>query len=114
AGREHERRDLFPINVVKVPDLESFRFRGVASRLLIVEGDDLRAARFQRGTGRDSRTAKAEHRDFFSGKDADRGHRVLVCLYRNFSEESPISASTIEMIQNRITTCASVQPFCSK
>lgn len=33
---------------------------------------------------------------------------------RNFKLDSPISASTKEMIQNRITTWLSVQPRCSK
>ena len=34
--------------------------------------------------------------------------------HRSFSVERPASASITEMIQNRITTCGSVQPFCSK
>ena len=44
---------------------------------------------------------------FFPANVGDRDHR-------SFSVESPTSASTIEMIQNRITICGSVQPFCSK
>jgi hypothetical protein len=35
-------------------------------------------------------------------------------LYRSFSVDRPASASTTEMIQNRITICGSVQPICSK
>jgi len=34
--------------------------------------------------------------------------------HRSFSVERPASASITEMIQNRITICGSVQPFCSK
>ena len=34
--------------------------------------------------------------------------------HRSFSVDRPASASTTEMIQNRITICGSVQPFCSK
>jgi hypothetical protein len=34
--------------------------------------------------------------------------------HRSFSVDSPASASTTAMIQNRITICGSVQPFCSK
>ena len=35
-------------------------------------------------------------------------------VHRNFRVESPASASTTAMIQNRITICGSVQPSCSK
>ena len=34
--------------------------------------------------------------------------------HRNFSVDSPASASTTETIQKRITICGSVQPSCSK
>ena len=34
--------------------------------------------------------------------------------HRSFKVERPASASMTEMIQNRITICGSVQPFCSK
>ena len=43
----------------------------------------------------------------FPAKARDRDHR-------SFSVASPASASTIAMIQNRITICGSVQPSCSK
>ena len=46
-------------------------------------------------------------RDLLSGKGGDRDHR-------SFERDSPASASTIAMIQNRITICGSVQPSCSK
>ena len=39
---------------------------------------------------------------------------VTGIIYRSFSVDSPASASTTAMIQNRITICGSVQPFCSK
>jgi hypothetical protein len=39
---------------------------------------------------------------------------VLFTDHRSFSVERPASASITEMIQNRITICGSVQPFCSK
>jgi hypothetical protein len=38
-----------------------------------------------------------------------RGH-----AYRSFSDANPMSARITEMIQNRTTTVASCQPFCSK
>ncbi len=34
--------------------------------------------------------------------------------YLNFNVESPISASTMAMIQKRMTMVGSFQPFCSK
>ena len=38
----------------------------------------------------------------------------IIADHRSFSVERPASASITEMIQNRITICGSVQPFCSK
>ena len=43
-----------------------------------------------------------------------RDHGATSVLILSFSVESPTSASTIEMIQKRITICGSVQPSCSK
>ena len=48
-----------------------------------------------------------EQRDLLSSKAGDGNHRSL-------SVANPASASTIAMIQNRITICDSVQPSCSK
>ena len=45
---------------------------------------------------------------FLAGEAGDGNHQ------RSFSVDRPTSASTTEMIQNRITICGSVQPFCSK
>ncbi len=80
-------------------------FSTLASR--VVERDDIRAAREQRARARHAGGAEAEQRDLFSGEGGDRDHR-------SFRVDRPASASTIEMIQNRITICGSVQPFCSK
>jgi hypothetical protein len=43
-----------------------------------------------------------------------RGEGAVMISHRSFSVDRPASASTTEMIQKRITTCGSVQPFCSK
>ena len=80
-------------------------FSALASR--VVERDDVRAAREQRARARHARRAEAEQRDLLAGEGGDRDHR-------SFRVESPTSASTIEMIQKRITICGSVQPFFSK
>ena len=40
--------------------------------------------------------------------------KLVTGIHRSFSVERPASASTTEMIQNRITICGSVQPSCSK
>ena len=73
----------------------------------VVERDHLGAARNQSLRAGEPRAAEPEQRDFLSSKAGDRDHRSL-------SVANPASASTIAMIQNRITICDSVQPSCSK
>ncbi len=68
---------------------------------------DVRAAGLERLRAGQSRAAEPEQGDGLPGKAGGGDHRSL-------SVASPASASTIEMIQNRITICDSVQPCCSK
>ena len=63
----------------------------------------------QRSQGRQAGAAKPEQRDRFARKGASRGHRHL-----NFSVERPTIASTMAIIQKRMTICDSDQPSCSK
>ena len=107
AGREHQRGDPAPVDVAQVRDRNPGRPRLLDARLGIVERDDIRAAGQQRARARKPRGAETEQCDLFSRECRDRDHR-------SFRVESPTSASPIEMIQNRITICGSVQPFCSK
>jgi hypothetical protein len=105
-GGEDQRRDTGPVDIMQVrgADFGLGRLRHLVR--VVVEGDDIRAARDQRVTGGKPRAAEAEYGDCLPGEARDRDHR-------SFSVDSPISASMIEMIQNRITICGSVQPFCS-
>ena len=90
-------------SAVAMPAARAFVDAGRA----VVEGDHLGAARDQSLRARQPRAAEPEQRDLLSSKAGDRDHRSL-------SVASPASASTIAMIQNRITICDSVQPSCSK
>ena len=74
----------------------------------VVPADHVGAAGEQRAGADQPGAAEAEHRDLLAGETGDGDH------YRSFSVERPTSASTTAMIQNRITICGSVQPFCSK
>src|SRR6185369_13115358 len=107
AGREHQRRDLTPVDVAQVGDRNPGGARLLDRRFAVVERHHIRAAREQRARTRKAGSAEPEQRDLFAGQAGERDHR-------SFSVERPASASTIEMIQNRITICGSVQPFCSK
>jgi hypothetical protein len=58
---------------------------------------------------------ESSHLRMTPGSDRNVLRAVTVTLnHRSFSVERPASASITEMIQNRITICGSVQPFCSK
>ena len=107
AGREHQRGNPAPVDVAQIRDRNAGRPRLLDARLGVVERHDIRAAGEQRARARDPRGAEAEQRDLLAGECRDRDHR-------SFKVASPTSASPIEMIQNRITICGSVQPFCSK
>ena len=106
AGRQDQRRHFGPVDAAQIRNARA-GVGGLRHFLrIVVECDHVGAACDQRLTGRKPRAAKAEDGDGLSGETGDRDHR-------SFSVDSPISASTIEMIQNRITICGSVQPFCS-
>jgi hypothetical protein len=58
--------------------------------------------------------APMDHPDKLGGDGPTGSTPYQPIAYRSLRLERPISASTKEMIQNRITTWLSVQPRCSK
>ena len=108
ARREHQRGNLRPVDLPEVGGGNAGARRLGDGIGAVVPADDVGAAGEQRAGADQPGAAEAEHGDFLSGEAGDRDH------YRSFSVERPTSASTTEMIQNRITICGSVQPFCSK
>ena len=109
AGRQHQRGDLRPVEFAQILRLEAGGARLGELLVVVIEGDDLGAARGQRARRQKARTAEAEDRDLLTREDGDRGSRI----HLNFSVARPASASTTATIQNRITICGSVQPSCS-
>ena len=107
ARREQQRRNLRPVERAQVRGLDAGGGRLGERRRTVVERNDIRASGLERLRAGKTRAAKAEQGNGFPGKAGGENHRSL-------SVPSPASASTIEMIQNRITICDSVQPFCSK
>ena len=107
ARREHERGNPAPVDVAQIRgrDAGGGGFGDLFG--LVVEADHVRAARQQRARARKAGGAQPEHRDLLPREGGDRDHRSL-------SVARPASANPIEMIQNRITICGSVQPFFSK
>src|SRR5207344_2333445 len=71
---------------------------------LVVPGGDRGAPFAQAARGREPGLAESHHRDPLLREG----------LHRIFNVESPTSASTIAMIQKRITMVGSAQPFFSK
>ena len=110
AGRQDQCRKIRPGHRAQIGGDEAGLRRLGDVVGAVVAGDHLRAARLQRVATRKTGTAEAEDRDRLArkGGDGDQGD------HRSFSVERPASASITEMIQNRITICGSVQPFCSK
>ena len=107
ARRQHQRREILPRHGPQVRRDKTF-LRGFRQfRRRIIAGDHLRAACLQGAAARKPRPAEAEDRNSLTCERRD------WCHYRNFSVERPMSASITETIQNRITICGSVQPFCS-
>ena len=80
---------------------------------IIVESDDIGAAREQRAAADEAGAAEAEDRDLPAGESGDGVTRARRC-YRSFRVARPASASTTATIQKRMTICGSVQPSCSK
>ena len=110
ARRQHQRREICPRYFAQIGGDEP-GLRGLGDIVgAVVAGDHFRPARLQRMTACEPRAAEAEHRHRLAreGGDGDQA------AHRSFSVERPASASITEMIQNRITICGSVQPFCSK
>ena len=108
AGRQNERRENRPVGRGNINDRDSGGQRLRARRLVVVPRGNTRAARLQGARRRQPRAAKAEERDMSIREGDDRRH------HRTFNVASPISASTKEMIQKRMTICGSDQPFFSK
>ena len=110
AGRQHQSGEIRPGYFAQIRRDET-GLRGFGEFLgAVVAGDHFRPARLQSMAARQPGAAEAEHRDRLARKGGDGDHR----RHRSFSVERPASASITEMIQNRITICGSVQPFCSK
>src|SRR5215471_12302739 len=108
AGRKHERGNFRPVGLPQIAAWNA-RARGLGHGVgIVVPADDVGAAREQCARARQPRPAEAEYGDLLSGEGGDRNH------HRSLSVDSPTSASTTEIIQNRITICGSVQPSCSK
>ncbi len=107
AGREHQRGDSRPVDPTQVGGRYA-RTRGLGEGIgIVVPAHDVGAAAQQRARSGQTRAAQTEDRHPSAGEAGDRDHL-------NFSVDKPASASTTEMIQNRITICGSVHPFCSK
>ena len=110
TGRQHQCGEVGPRDFAQIGGGEAgFCGQGEAVGI-VVAGDDVRAAGLQRMTARKARPAEAEHRNRLAGEARDGNHLT----HRSFSVDNPASASMTEMIQKRMTTCGSVQPFCSK
>ena len=108
AGGEHKRGNSLPVDLPQVT-ARNARTRRLGDGLgAVVPTDDVRPARKQGARACQSRPTQAEDGDLLSGEGGDRDH------HRSLSVDSPTSASTTEIIQNRITICGSVQPSCSK
>ena len=109
AGREHEQLEASPVGAGEIDERNPRSGSAFAGVGAIVPGGDIGAAGNQRPRGRQSRAAEAEEGDARAAHGLDRRHRHL-----SFSEARPTMASTKAMIQNRMTTCDSDQPSCSK
>jgi hypothetical protein len=109
AGCKDERGDLAPVGASQVGSREAGGLCLPHPLQVVIARDHVGAAGSQRLAARQTRAAETEHGDGLAGEGRDRDHDQ-----RNFSVESPIRASTTEMIQKRITICGSVQPSCSK
>ena len=86
---------------------EGERGKGLPRIFPLVPGHHLSAAGEQRLDRRPAGAREAEDGIFLPREGARRDHR-------SFSVDRPASASTKAMIQKRITTVGSLQPFCSK
>ena len=109
AGREHESGDARPVDVAQVGGRDSGR---VACAIFFASSSNATTS-----APPASRALALASPDAPSPNSATlRPTKVVIGItaHLSFSVESPASASTIEMIQKRITICGSVQPFCSK
>src|SRR5215213_4582379 len=110
AGREDEGRELRPVGIAQIACLDAFGIGFRHLRRIVVAGDDTRSPLLQGKRRRQPGTAKTEEGERFACEGGDGSH----AHYRSLRVDRPTSASTTAMIQNRITTCGSVQPSCSK
>ena len=74
AGRQHQRRDLRPIDLPQIGGGNAGGVRFGDARGIVIEGDDVGAAGEQRAGARKPRAAQPEHRDLLAGKTRDRDH----------------------------------------
>ncbi|GGI92388.1 hypothetical protein GCM10007973_30770 [Polymorphobacter multimanifer] len=88
-------------------EVGQFAIEGFAGGVAIVPGEHLCARSVQGGHGRAARAGEPEDARGLSGEGGGRDHR-------SFSVARPASASTMAMIQKRMTTVDSAQPLASK
>ena len=81
AGREHQRRDLRPIELPQVGGRNAGGVRLRHALRIIVEGDHVGAAGEERARAHQSRAAQPEHRDLLTGEG---GERESWCAFRAF------------------------------
>src|SRR6185312_8787389 len=102
AWAEDERRGLRPVAVIKVGRGDRLALGGI-----VVPGPDLGTAGGERLSCDEPALAETEHGDGTARFVRDADHRI-------FSVASPASARIAAMIQKRMTTVGSAQPFFSK
>ena len=106
AGRHHNAVETRQVQIERVGQLRP-TFQPGARDILPVPRSHFRPARQQCLSRSQARTGETEDGIAFAGKGGRSDHRT-------FSVARPASASTMEIIQKRITTVDSAQPFCSK
>jgi hypothetical protein len=109
AGREHERRNGRPVGLAQIGSCAAGGLRLRHPFGVVITRDHVGTAGRQRLAACEARATETKDRNGLADEGGDRNHD-----HRSFRVESPISASTTEMIQKRITICGSVQPSCSK
>ena len=81
AGRQHQRRDLRPVEFGQIPRLDSGSLRLRDFLVIVVEGDDICAAFGQCARRQKTGLTEAEDRDLLPGEDGD-GDQGLSQLQR--------------------------------
>ena len=77
AGREHQRRDLRPIELPQVGGRNAGCVRLRHALRIVVEGDHVGAAGEERARAHQSRAAQPEHGDLLTGEGGNGDHGAL-------------------------------------